>query len=1246
MVILIEKGELFMKKILFIFSCIVLFLLGILVFIGYSFNSENYKNQFVSTLSNMTGRKVEVADLSLTWTPFPTMLISNLSISNQEESKVEKMFTSEKVYVEISWASLFKNPLVIKKVTFQKPTILLERIKSYQTNFDFPYLFNLSKNLTEETSLMGRGDFSLKIREFIVEDGRVTYSNILSGENYSVSGIFGTGSLLSLNGPFSFEGRFSMGDSPKKVSLQIGQIEVSQNLPLKILFSDEKSMTKITSEGEFLFGQKTTKEWFKLPGIITSQNPRAFFESFGLSDWPEGTLVGSFTLNVMPNKTIFENITLSQEEGDLQTAFFLGKQEEKEDASRNVPILIVKNMDYKNWRPVFKSLLKVPFFDQLKTKFYLQLEGIKLNGQTVEVGNGHGAIEKGILSFEDLLIKLPYSGALSFKGEWDLKKNSVNTDLELQTNDFSSTVLWGLPKIASYPSVADAFAKIQDFHFSGHFQMDGEKFSLETESAVFDGTTFLGQIKVDFSKGLNVNANLNVAHLNVDSFFVIDSPKLTNLTIPEGNYLFDFKGQDITANDHHFEYMNIKGEVVGDKLTLNDFLLQGSEDFSLKGKGTFQKFGKKDFSIDNLDVNYSISDLKKFIKEMKASSDNPFVEKGSSLKGNLIYSGNLLKGKIQTTCQLEQAQIKLTGSGEKLLSMAPQFQDVDFSLTYPDAQLFLSLFGDDLKTLFPFLKGDIKVQAKGKGTFGNFEASQFDLNLGKQDFSGNASWNLIDHDMKFDLKTPKLDLNYFLPSKEELYPFNTAPIVFNVKPEWAGALEISANQMLYDGQRYKDISSKLILKGQELNIPYFKASSEKGDEKISFDGNVTFRTPFVIEGNYNITNFNLKNALKMASFSFSGGKGNLSGNFATSGSSTEELIRNLAGEGLLDWKNGSLRGIDIHALSSFTEKVFQHTQQESAIPVQLKHALSSGKTDLSSISAPFVIKKGEVTIEEAKAQTVNASVYFRKLGWSLFSGKFNFLLSVLLNKPENLPSLEFAVTNENVTNKVEAFEESLHNEIRRFLNQKKEAIERKNKKETEDKKEELLAFANQTLEQAEYLMKQLQDRMALDPSLKSEDLIYEAEKNIQEVRQLVVRSELNKEQMLVLDEKSKLLEIQLRELEYLLKRQEVSRQKNAMNKLPPLVERKLNDIVQIYRKNPNSSFLIALIQGVQKEEKEIKSEMQSLSRTVDVEAAEEIILKIKESFEKIQKAWDYAQKMDSKGEIAPSVSGTILGKEI
>ena len=104
-----------MKKILFIFSCIVLFLLGILVFIGYSFNSENYKNQFVSTLSNMTGRKVEVADLSLTWTPFPTMLISNLSISNQEESKVEKMFTSEKVYVEISWASLFKNPLVIKK---------------------------------------------------------------------------------------------------------------------------------------------------------------------------------------------------------------------------------------------------------------------------------------------------------------------------------------------------------------------------------------------------------------------------------------------------------------------------------------------------------------------------------------------------------------------------------------------------------------------------------------------------------------------------------------------------------------------------------------------------------------------------------------------------------------------------------------------------------------------------------------------------------------------------------------------------------------------------------------------------------------------------------------------------------------------------------------------------------------------------------------------------------------------------
>ena len=183
-----------MKKIILVFFLLLFFsFLGIATWVAHSFNAETYKEQLITHLTKVTGRKVEIkGNATFTWTPFPTIVFPDFSIANQENSQEPIMLSAEQVRVEMEWSSLFKRPLVIKRVSLQRPTLLLERILSYQTNFNFPILFK-NQNISEESFLDAQNELSLSIEGIDVKDGKFIYSNTLSGEKFEVDKISGTG---------------------------------------------------------------------------------------------------------------------------------------------------------------------------------------------------------------------------------------------------------------------------------------------------------------------------------------------------------------------------------------------------------------------------------------------------------------------------------------------------------------------------------------------------------------------------------------------------------------------------------------------------------------------------------------------------------------------------------------------------------------------------------------------------------------------------------------------------------------------------------------------------------------------------------------------------------------------------------------------------------------------------------------------------------------------------------------------
>ena len=106
-------------------------------------------------------------------------------------------------------------------------------------------------------------------------------------------------------------------------------------------------------------------------------------------------------------------------------------------------------------------------------------------------------------------------------------------------------------------------------------------------------------------------------------------------------------------------------------------------------------------------------------------------------------------------------------------------------------------------------------------------------------------------------------------------------------------------------------------------------------------------------------------------------------------------------------------------------------------------------------------------------------------------------------------------------------------------------------------------------------------------------------------------------------------------------RQDVVGQKKNAQRIVDTVQENLEDMGRIYRRNSSSAILAALLQKSQEESQKIQGLWGSLQKTNQLEEAQEYSKEINESFEKIQKAWNYARQLEKGVVPSSNVSGTI-----
>ena len=1221
-----------MKKVIFIFFLLII--IGVASTAGwfaYSFNGENYKKQFIEELEGLTGRSVKIGGpVTFSWTPFPTVVISDLSISNQKESSNPEMFSVKQIYVEIGWKSLLKKPLIIKKVVLKNPHLLLERIRSYQTNFDFPSLFKGEQN-TEEKTFFGKKNFSLTVNEMQVEDGEFTYLNTVGKEGITIKGVDGVGRISTLNGPFSFSGSFLMNENREEIDINIGKIEPFQPVEVTINFTDRESRTYIDGVGSVFYDSEKPDEWFKIEGVITSRDISIFCKKIGLKNWPKEPVVGSFTFKITPSGSILDSLTIRQGKGENETSFFMGMQTPNKNSVK-IPTLVIKNFDVEKWIPLIDEMTASKFFNRVKMPYYVQLGETKFHSEILGQILIEGNLEDGVLNFSNLTLALPHNTSFSGKGFIEPQKKLIDTDVQFKSEAFWPFIEWFLQK--QLPHFSENLLK--NVQWTGHMKLQPDDLNFKAEAASLDNIQFSGDLEL---KNSVLNSSLEINDLILDDYLEPAKELFKKTTSSQISGNFGMNVQNLKIKKYLFNQMNIKGNLNEDAVNIEEIDGSGSDGSMLNSKFSLTNLKDNDYQIGNLDTTFSISNLGQVLKMFDIEESPVFsFNQIKKLTGNLNYSGSQKEGNFKTDLTFEGGSLK--GEGKIADFSNVRFSDTKLSLTFSEIRKFFSFFKGG-ENILPDLSGPFELSVFGNGNKDNLAIKEFSSKIDKQILNGNFDLNIKGYNLKADITSPDLNLNLFLPSAQKVSFLNENNFDIKVNPKWQSEFTLKADKASYEGEKFTQLNTKFLLKDMTLTLPFFDAVAEN-KEKLSVQGKIIFGAPMIVEGKVIIPQMPVgKDALVLNSLSFGEGKASLNADFKASGNSWNGLAKTMRAQGQFSWQNGLEKGINVSEFSSLVKRTVKQKGLEEEINAQIDHALSNGKSNFSIKPTKFKIEQATFSFEELKGDAPSASFSADKGTYSLLNKKLNTTLSIIFNGYQTFPSFDLLIKNNSLAPQIDAFKSALKQEIRIEIDQQKQKEKKEEEEEAKRKQNDILEEAQGILIQTEEKVENLKDRFALKSSEELQKLLDEAEGISSEIRQLAVRSDLNGEQLNFLREKMKLLNVYLGKLDAFWERDNTLRQRENVKKLPPLAKTRIEEIVQIYKENPQSALLAGLVQRSKDEEEKMKKMIQSFSTITDLDETRRLIDDIKDSFTKIQRALDYARQFDSETGMIPSISGSI-----
>jgi len=215
-----------MKKVLIGVGIIIVLLIAV-VFIAPMFIPIDWaKQQIIAQVKQQTGRDLKLdGDISVSLLPSTSVDVSDVSLSNRPGSDVADMVKLKRLELEVALFPLLSGELEVDRFVLIEPDIYLEVDASGQGNWVFEG-GDVAETTTEDTTGGTSGGGSqianVKLGDVRIEDGRLTYADLATGETTVVSDLNVTFDLPDMQSPFVGDGSFNFKDQPVEFTIQTG----------------------------------------------------------------------------------------------------------------------------------------------------------------------------------------------------------------------------------------------------------------------------------------------------------------------------------------------------------------------------------------------------------------------------------------------------------------------------------------------------------------------------------------------------------------------------------------------------------------------------------------------------------------------------------------------------------------------------------------------------------------------------------------------------------------------------------------------------------------------------------------------------------------------------------------------------------------------------------------------------------------------------------------------------------------
>ncbi|MBE6449397.1 MAG: AsmA family protein [Alphaproteobacteria bacterium] len=1002
-----------MKKFLLTFMAIVILVIGTVAFFFYkSFDEASYKEQIIASAKELTGKQMVInGDFSFQLLPAPVIQISDVLIKNEGPADVAGIIKVAKIEAHLKLSSLFKNPLIVEKLTLEEPQIQLKRDEKGQNNWNFKFL-KPEETLQAQDAMMGQTfkEVPPQFKNMEIKNGTISYSDAVTNEKYQITVVSGLLQSKSVTGPFDFEGLINIDKLPLKTNLHLDQLNLSSDtkFSLNLLNQDSGAVFSVAQGTINKIGDITQS----ISGNVTFSIPKlsSFLATYrGFKDLPEQLnkkIEGNGNFFVSQKEFSISEAAIRYGEDAVENSMSVKLTTlfpEKKDAKSKVSAMLV--LSHLNLDTFYPYLPKNESWQNILSIAQNKLpENLDLLVKSSQVSLFKEQIKDFVFSFDkqnenveirELKAVLPKATYVSSKGNilLDTTEPTILLTTTIESDSPTQTLSW--LDLSYRLDIETTF--INKLKASSDIRLRNKDLTFSQLNIGINDASVAGGMAFALTEPkLTGYVNLAIKNMDFDKF-VPYTPVAENRSVKlwlsdvknaleksvllkDINVSFSLNGSDITFKSLPMERINYEGKInqkewITDNLTIDQVALS-----NLKYTGTVQK--KDDGSLQFKDVYVELEMPKSMLLLDRLKIQSPLPANMGNLTLNAKFNGSF--DKVNTDMQLSFSQGKITAVGdiENPLKTNTSYSGT-LKITHPNFRQFVQMVKPDLQ-IFPALSGTFTFNGWVSGDASNITFKDSEAVIGPQKITANIQIQKDEmaSQIKGNVKTPYLYLDKFMSSKNlnQGVDAKTGKTTFSSNllnfDDFNGLtinMQLEAEKMALGKLEVSNLKTPIKLEEKILSFNDATAQIADGTVNVNVNLNASGATPYV-KGTLKLQKVPVRmDLITLGLFRLKSGTSSLSMNFDASGNSVEDMINSLSSTGSFTVQSGIISNLNLNAFEHRIRATLARQDSLTGMDKQLNKELTFGETAFDILSGNFSISDGVFKTSDTVLKTPNAN---------------------------------------------------------------------------------------------------------------------------------------------------------------------------------------------------------------------------------------------------------------------------------